>query len=90
MYHFGAEKFCDQWTFRGEAMSEFVLQNAETLRQDIWREGTRWSAKYQFSRRWDFLGSYAYWRYNDGNDENEMKLAGPITCSASSRPNLKA
>jgi tetratricopeptide (TPR) repeat protein len=73
-YRFGAESICDQWRFRGEAMSEFVVQNAETLRQNIWRQGTRWSARWQMNRRWDFLGAYSFWRYNDGNDLNEMKL----------------
>ena len=73
-YRFGAESFCDQWRFRGEAMSEFVVQNAETLRQNIWRQGTRWSARWQMNRRWDFLGAYSFWRYDDGNDLNEMKL----------------
>jgi tetratricopeptide (TPR) repeat protein len=73
-FNFGAERFCDQWQFRGEAKSEFVVQNAETLRQSIWRQGTKWTARYQFDRRWNFLGGYGYWRYSDDNDMHEMKL----------------
>lgn len=74
IYDFGFEAYHDQWVFRAETLSEYVLQNSETLRQDIWRRGGRLSAAYQYDRRWSFLGEYGYWRYSDKNDMNEMKL----------------
>jgi tetratricopeptide (TPR) repeat protein len=71
----GAEWSDDWWTLRGEALGEFVLQNGEALRQDIWRAGGRWSVGYRVDRRWDLGAKYGYWRYSDGNDLNEYLLA---------------
>ena len=70
----GAEWYCDQWRFRAEALSEFVVQNSESLKQDIWRYGARWTTNWHYSRRWDFAAMLGYWRYSDENDMEEMTL----------------
>lgn len=53
---------------------ENVIQNSESLRQDIYRLGGRVSANYQHTRRLSFGGLYRYAYYSDDNNLNEVNL----------------
>jgi tetratricopeptide (TPR) repeat protein len=66
--------FCDLLSGRAELFLYNVEENGETMRQDIYRYGTRLGADLCLSRRWSAFANYTYAHYSDDNDYNEMYL----------------
>jgi hypothetical protein len=48
-----------------------VVENGETLRQNIYRYGARVGTDWQFTRNWSATATYTYAHYSDNNDYNE-------------------
>ncbi len=69
----------DQLKFRSGLFLENVVQNGESLRQDIFRYGGRLGVDYQFNRRLAFSGTYTNAQYSDRNASNEFYFTGDYT-----------
>lgn len=63
---------CDQMAVRASAYLQNVVENGETLRQNIYRYGGRVGTDFQFDRFWTALTAYSYGHYSDNNDYNEF------------------
>jgi len=61
-------------TTRAGAYLENVVENGESMRQDIFRYGVYLGAELQPTRTWTMGGLYRYGRYSDSNDWNHVEL----------------
>jgi tetratricopeptide (TPR) repeat protein len=66
---------------RGRAFLENVVENAESMRQDIYRTGLDVSAQFVPTRTWDFGGTARYARYSDDNSLGELYLVNDVFLS---------
>jgi hypothetical protein len=69
----------DQCRLRGSVFLENVIENAESIRQDIYRYGLRLGADYQATRRWLMTGTYTLGHYSDENDYHDLYLTSEHT-----------
>jgi tetratricopeptide (TPR) repeat protein len=69
----------DELRLRGSAFLENVVENGESMRQDIFRYGTRLGADYQHSRRWRATGTYTAGHYSDDNLYHDLYLTSEHT-----------
>jgi tetratricopeptide (TPR) repeat protein len=65
---------CDAVHLRARAFLENVVENGETLRQDIYRDGVEVAAHYLAARTWDFGGTTRFAHYSDSNSLEELYL----------------
>jgi tetratricopeptide (TPR) repeat protein len=68
----------DALHLRARAFLENVLENGETLRQDIYRDGVDVSADYRPTRTWDFGGTARFAHYSDNNSLAELYLVNNV------------
>jgi tetratricopeptide (TPR) repeat protein len=66
--------FCDAVRGRVGMYLNNVIENGETLRQDIYRYGARAGTDLFLSRSWSAFATYTYGHYSDHNDLNELFL----------------
>jgi tetratricopeptide (TPR) repeat protein len=69
----------DACRIRGSLFLDNVIENGETLRQDIYRYGMRLGADYQATRRWRMSGTYTLGHYSDENDYHDLLLLSEHT-----------
>jgi predicted Zn-dependent protease len=75
--------FCDYASGRAAMYLNNVVENGETMRQDIYRYGGRLGADLTLTRRWSAFATYTYGHYSDENDYNEVYLRSDyILCFA--------
>ncbi len=71
-----------QYTFgndavlRGIGFLNNVIENGESIRQDIYRAGFQMEGSWQPLRRWEVNGFYRWADYSDSNTLNEMAVNG--------------
>jgi tetratricopeptide (TPR) repeat protein len=63
--------FCDLLHARLGTYLNNVVENSETLRQDIYRYGARAGVDLSLTRNWSADATYTYGHYSDNNDFNE-------------------
>jgi hypothetical protein len=68
-----------QLRLRTSGFLENVVENGESMRQDIHRGGARRGADYRFDRYWLLSGTYTYARYSDRNDYNDFYVVSEHT-----------
>jgi tetratricopeptide (TPR) repeat protein len=66
--------FCDAVQGKAGLYLNNVVENGETMRQDIYRYGALAGVDLSLSRRWSGFATYTYGHYADHNDFNEMYL----------------
>jgi predicted Zn-dependent protease len=71
--------FSDAFTGYFRSFLAYVLENGETLRQDIYRYGGEVGGLYRFDRFWNATGYYRLLNYSDNNVLNEGYLATEYT-----------
>ena len=64
----------DYARFGFDFFRENIVENGETLRQDIHREGIKLGTDFKPHRRWDLGASYLWAEYSDNNPLNELNL----------------
>jgi lipopolysaccharide biosynthesis regulator YciM len=69
---------CNSLHLRLSSFLENVVENGETLRQDIYRVGINAGADYRPTRIWAFGGNYRNAIYSDDNDLNEFYLFNEV------------
>jgi tetratricopeptide (TPR) repeat protein len=69
---------CDAVHLRARAFLDNVVENGETLRQDIYRDGIEVAAQYLAARTWDFGGTARYAHYSDNNSLCELYLVNDV------------
>jgi tetratricopeptide (TPR) repeat protein len=69
---------CDPLHLRARAFLENVVENGETLRQDIFRDGVDLTAAYRATRTWDFGGTARFAHYSDDNSLAELYLVNNV------------
>jgi tetratricopeptide (TPR) repeat protein len=62
---------CDQMIIGASMYLQNVVENGESMRQDIYRYGARAGTDFQLSRCWTGTATYTYGHYSDRNDYNE-------------------
>jgi len=67
-------QYCDWIWLRGGGYLENVVENGESIRQDIRRGGAYVGADFRPTRIWAFGGEYRYGNYSDDNDLNSFTL----------------
>jgi tetratricopeptide (TPR) repeat protein len=73
--------FCDLVRSRAAVFLNNVVENGETLRQDIYRYGVQLNTDLCLSRRCSAAGVYTFGHYSDDNDYNELYVRGDyIVC----------
>jgi len=74
-FDIGAQyQFCEWASARFGGNLENVVENGESIRQDIHRGGIYAGADVRPTRLWAFGGQYNYWHYSDDNDLNAFTL----------------
>jgi tetratricopeptide (TPR) repeat protein len=72
-YDVGADyDVCDLLHVRATSFLQNVVENGETLRQDIYRLGMTAGADLHLTRWWNVSGTYRYAHYSDHNELNEL------------------
>ena len=69
----------DDLRLRGSTFLENVVENGESMRQDIYRYGMRLGADYLHSRRWRATGTYTAGHYSDDNLYHDLYLTSEHT-----------
>jgi predicted Zn-dependent protease len=64
--------FCDEVHGRAGMYLNNVVENGESMRQDIYRYGARVGTDLFLSRGWSAFATYSYGHYSDRNDYNEL------------------
>jgi superkiller protein 3 len=77
----GIYECCNSLHLRASSFLENVVENAESLRQDIYRAGINAGADYRPCRKWDFGGNYRLAVYSDDNAMNEVYLFNEVFLS---------
>jgi tetratricopeptide (TPR) repeat protein len=66
--------FCDEIHGRAGMYLNNVVENGQSMQQDIYRYGARAGADFFLSRCWSAFATYSYGHYSDRNDYNELFL----------------
>jgi tetratricopeptide (TPR) repeat protein len=69
----------DDLRLRGSTFLENVVENGESMRQDIYRYGMRLGADFLHSRRWRATGTYTVGNYSDDNLYHDLYLTSEHT-----------
>jgi tetratricopeptide (TPR) repeat protein len=69
---------CDYLHLRVRPFLENVVENGESLRQDIWRAGSDLAAAVRATRTWDFGGTARFVNYSDDNFLSELYLVNNV------------
>jgi tetratricopeptide (TPR) repeat protein len=77
----GEYDWCEGVHSGARAFLDNVVENGETLRQDIYRYGGEVSASYCPTRAWDFGGTARAVRYSDDNTLGELYLVNNVLLS---------
>jgi hypothetical protein len=71
----GFNYYCNSWiTARGGLYLENVVENGESMVQNIYRYGFYSGVDFKPTRTWGFGGEYRYGHYSDNNDLNQFTL----------------
>jgi tetratricopeptide (TPR) repeat protein len=68
--------FCDLVSSRADLFLNNVVENGETLRQDIYRYGAVLRTDLSLSRRCSAVAAYTFGHYSDDNDYNDLYVRG--------------
>lgn len=68
-YNAGVEyRGCDSLTLRGSSFLDNVVENSESMRQDIYRIGLQMTADYNILRYWSMQTGFRFASYSDENE----------------------